>query len=139
MTAAGDKQEAKVALVLVDHGSRSALANAALEEAVRLASERSGGRYVAVLPAHMEIASPTIAEAFDAAVAAGATTVVVGLYFLGPGRHSVADVPEEAARAAARHPGLRFVVSGPLGPDEALADLALQRAAEALAAERSHG
>ena len=133
--AAGEReQSAKVALVLVDHGSRNAQANAALHAAAALVEARSGGRYIAVLPAHMEIAAPGIEEAVASAAAAGATVVVVALYFLSPGRHSSHDVPALAARAAANHPGLRVVVTECLGPDDALADLVLERAARALAA-----
>jgi sirohydrochlorin ferrochelatase len=122
-----------VALVLVDHGSRSEAANRSLEEVAREVGRLAAGRYVAVLPAHMDIASPTIAEAFDAAVAAGARTVVVVLYFLAPGRHSETDVPRLVAEAAARHPGVGFTVSPSLGPHAALASLVLEKAADALA------
>ena len=58
-----------------------------------------------VQPAHMELAEPSIATAFDACVAAGATTVVVAPYFLGPGRHWDSDIPALAAAAAAVIPG----------------------------------
>ena len=92
----------------------------------------AGDRYVAVIAAHMEIASPTISEAFDEAAAAGAELVVVVLYFLAPGRHSFTDVPKLAAEAAERHPGLRFCVTNPLGPDAVLTALALERVREAL-------
>jgi sirohydrochlorin ferrochelatase len=122
-----------VALVLVDHGSRSDAANRSLEDVAREVERLAAGRYVAVLPAHMDIASPTIADAFDAAVAAGARTVIVVLYFLAPGRHSESDVPRLAAEAAARHPGIEYTVSASLGPHAALASLVLDRAADALA------
>jgi sirohydrochlorin ferrochelatase len=125
-----------VALVLVDHGSRNEGSNRSLEKVAREVERLSGQRYVAVLAAHMDLASPTIADAFDAAVAAGARFVVVVLYFLAPGRHSETDVPRLAAEAAARHPGLGHIVSASLGPHAALSSLALDRATEALAAAR---
>lgn len=123
----------KVALVLVDHGSRDADANAVVESAARQLARQAGGRFVAVQAAHMELASPSLREAFAAAAAAGAQLVVVVLFFLAPGRHSKRDIPALAARAAARHPGLRVVVSEPLGDDPRLVDLALIRAEESLA------
>ena len=126
-------QNSNVALVLVDHGSRSEAANRSLEHVAREVGRLAGDRYVAVLPAHMDIASPTVSEAFDAAVAAGAGFVVVVLYFLAPGRHSETDVPRLAAEAAARHPGLAHAVSASLGPHDALVSLVLDRAVEALA------
>ena len=76
---------------------------------------------------HMELAAPTIGEAFDRCVAQGATLVVVHPYFLSPGRHSTADIPRMTAEAAARHPGVRFHVTQPLGLDEKIAALMVQR------------
>ncbi len=60
-------------------------------------------------------AAPSIADAFDACVLDGASTVVVSPYFLSPGRHWQEDLPTLAAAAAARHPGVRFLVAAPLG------------------------
>ena len=127
----------KVALVVVDHGSRAEASNNSLEDVVREIAALAGDRYVAVLPAHMELAAPTIADAFDAAVAGGAGFVVVALYFLAPGRHSENDVPRLAADAAARHPGLGFAVTASLGPHAALSMLVLDRAAEVLRRPRT--
>jgi sirohydrochlorin ferrochelatase len=127
----------RTALVLVDHGSRSDASNASLVAVAREIAELAGGRFVAVLPSHMDLAAPSIADAFDRAVAAGANFVVVALYFLAPGRHSESDVPRLAAQAAARHSGLGYAVTSSLGPDEALSRLVLLRAAEAMEAEGS--
>ena len=71
--------------------------------------------YSIVEPAHMELAEPSIATAFDRCVAQGATSVVISPYFLLPGRHWNQDIPELAAEAAAKHPGVRYLVSAPLG------------------------
>lgn len=121
----------KTALLVIDHGSRQPESNAALDEAVREITAQARGRYVVVLAAHMEIASPSISESFDAAVAAGATHVVGSLYLLSPGRHSKRDVPRLMAEAASRHPGVGFTVTEALGPDPQLATLLLTRAAQA--------
>lgn len=122
----------RIALVVVDHGSRNADSNASLERVAREIGAMAGDRYMAVLPAHMELAAPSIADAFDAAVAAGATFVVVAQYFLAPGRHSAVDVPRLSAEAAARHPGVGHAVAASLGPHAALCALVLDRAAQAL-------
>ena len=71
--------------------------------------------YSIVEPAHMELAEPSIATAFDRCVAQGATSVVISPYFLLPGRHWNQDIPELAAEAATKHPGVRYLVSAPLG------------------------
>lgn len=124
-------------LVVVDHGSRAAASNASLDAVVREIAGLAGDRYMAVLPAHMDLASPSIADAFDEAVARGAAFVVVAQYFLAPGRHSENDVPRLTAEAAARHPGVGFVIAASLGPHAVLSSLVLDRAAEALRPPRS--
>ncbi len=120
-----------VGLVVVDHGSTRPEANRSHEEFVRTWPGRAGVR--TVQPAHMELAEPSLATAFDACVAAGATTVVIAPYFLGPGRHWDSDIPSLAAAAAARHPGVRYLVAAPLGPHPLLADIVEERAAQCLA------
>ena len=112
-------------IILVDHGSKKAAANAMLLDVVALFRRVSGERIVEA--AHMELAEPTIAQAFDACVAQGAGMVVVHPYFLSPGRHSTTDIPRLVAEAAARHPGVRYHVTQPLGLDEKIAQLIVQR------------
>ena len=114
-----------VGLIVVDHGSKKAAANDQLLDVVALFKRVSGSAIVE--PAHMELAEPSIAQAFDRCVAQGATMVVVHPYFLAPGRHSTTDIPRLTAEAAARHPGVRFHVTQPLGLDEKIAALMLQR------------
>ncbi|HXC49630.1 MAG TPA: CbiX/SirB N-terminal domain-containing protein [Candidatus Limnocylindrales bacterium] len=134
-TRAGNRS--RIALIVVDHGSRNEASNASLDAAVREIAALAGDRYIAVLPAHMDLASPTIAEAFDRAAAAGASLVVVALYFLAPGRHSEIDVPRLAAEAAGRHSGIGFVVTACLGPDTAISGLVVARAEAALSLRES--
>ena len=112
------------AVIIVDHGSKLAAANQMLES---LAGQVQRLTTDAVYFAHMDLAEPTIEQAFDAAVAGGADTVFVFPYFLAPGRHSREDIPRMAAQAAARHPGLRWHCSGPIGLDKMLAQLIVRR------------
>ena len=115
------------AILLVDHGSRRDEANAVVGEvAVLVRAEMGEGAIVEA--AHMELAEPTIAEAFDACVAAGADEVVVVPYFLGPGRHATEDVPRLAAEAAKKHPDVRYRVAAALGADPLMARLVMTRA-----------
>lgn len=120
-----------IGLVVADHGSRRSEAN---DQHVRfIRSWPPDPRYVAVEPAHMELAEPSIARAFDACVAAGATTVVVAPYFLGPGSHWDRDLPALAGEAAARHPGVHYLVAAPLGPHPLLRAVVDQRVEHCLA------
>ena len=114
----------KRAIILVDHGSRRPEANAMLEDVARLLRRLTVDT---VLAAHMDLAEPTVAQAFDAAVEAGADFVFVFPYFLSPGRHSREDIPRMCAEAAARHPNVRWHCSGPIGLDPTVAELVLRR------------
>ncbi len=115
------RDDASLGIVVVDHGSARAEANRRHEAFI--ASWRATAPARIVEAAHMELAEPSIATAFDACVRAGATTVVVAPYFLWPGRHWDHDIPELAAAAAASHPGVRHLVTAPLGPHASLLDL----------------
>jgi len=120
-----------LAVVVVDHGSRRAESNESMETFVRASADRL--LYAIVEPAHMELAEPSIGTAFDRCVAAGAVTVVLAPYFLGPGNHWDRDIPALAAEAAARHPGVGWLVTAPLGPHPLLMDLVDRRVDHCLA------
>lgn len=113
------------AILLVDHGSRRDAANEALASAARLVQSMVGA--VIVRHAHMELAPPTIAEAFAQCVAAGATEIVVFPYFLGEGRHVSEDIPRLVLEAAERHPGVAHRVVAPFGGHPGLAEIVLER------------
>lgn len=120
-----------VAVIVVDHGTRRSEANAGFEAFVRASSGQLP--YPIVEPAHMELAEPSIATAFDRCVAAGASTIAIAPYFLGPGNHWDRDIPALAEASAVGHPGVRWLVAAPLGPDPRLLDLAGERLAHCLA------
>ncbi|HEY4929260.1 MAG TPA: CbiX/SirB N-terminal domain-containing protein [Acidimicrobiales bacterium] len=119
-----------VAVIVVDHGSRRSESNESFEAFVRASAGFLA--YPIVEPAHMELAEPSISTAFDRCVAAGATTVAVAPYFLGPGRHWDRDIPALAEAAAAGHPGVRWLVAAPLGPDPELLAIVNRRVAHCL-------
>ena len=114
-----------IGIAIVDHGSRRQEANRRHESFV--ASWRTSSGYPIVEPAHMELAAPSIGAAFDACVAAGATTVVIAPYFLWPGNHWDRDIPALAAEASTRHPDVRYLVTAPLGPHPLLMDIVQDR------------
>jgi sirohydrochlorin ferrochelatase len=113
------------ALLLVDHGSRSPAANRVVAATARKLARRLPGWIVRF--AHMDLAPPSIAEAVDACVAAGAREIVVHPYFLAPGLHSRRDVPALARAAARKHRGVRVRVTAPLGTHDGLVDIVLDR------------
>lgn len=102
-----------IGVILVDHGSRRAESNEMLHRATsRFAAD---SQYEIVEPAHMELADPSIAMAFDRCVQRGAKRVIVFPYFLSPGRHWTEDIPALVARAAQEHPGVEWLVTAPFG------------------------
>ena len=117
------------AILLVDHGSRRAEANAQLEDIAVRVRKREPDRIVQI--AHMELARPSISDGIDACVAAGARAIVVHPFLLAPGRHGSHDIPRLVGEVADLHPGVDIRVSEPLGAHEKLVDVVLQRVAEA--------
>lgn len=111
--------------IIVDHGSRRAESNELLEKVAHQFAEATGHEIVE--PAHMDLASPTLGDAFDRCVARGAGTVVIHPYFLLPGRHWSEDIPSLAAEAAARHAGVRYLVTAPLGLHPLMSDIISDR------------
>jgi sirohydrochlorin cobaltochelatase len=79
----------------------------------------------------VEIALPTLAQGFERCAARGAREIVVCPYFLAPGRHS-RDIARLVAEIRAAYPDLEVAVAEPLGFDERLVDLVLDRADAAI-------
>ncbi len=123
-------QDQAVGVIVIDHGSRRAESNALLLEVAQAFQHSTG---LAILePAHMELAEPTLAEAFGRCVAQGARLVIVHPYFLGPGRHWDQDIPALAAEAAKEHPGVEYRVTAPLGLHPAMLEVMEERVRESL-------
>ena len=116
----------RIGVIVVDHGSRRAESNEMLEQLTRTSiADRLD--YDIVEPAHMELAEPSIATAFDRCVERGATTVVIQPYFLLPGKHWNQDIPELAEQAATAHPGVEYLVAAPFGVHPLMADVVSAR------------
>ncbi len=118
----------KRALILVDHGSLVQEANDMLVEIANMVRQNSRCQFDIVHHAHMELAEPTISQAFDSCVAEGAEEIVVHPYFLAPGRHSTKDIPRMVSEAAKKHPGITHHVTEPLGVDAKIIEVILERA-----------
>lgn len=122
---------ATLGVILVDHGSRRGESNELLVEIVRQFAAASG--LPIVEPAHMELAEPSIATAFQKCAERGAQTIVVFPYFLLPGRHWHEDIPRLAAEAARDYPRVRYLVTAPLALHPLINDIISQRIAHCLA------
>ncbi|KAK2423408.1 sirohydrochlorin ferrochelatase, chloroplastic [Trifolium repens] len=112
-------------VIIVDHGSRRKESNLMLNEFVEMFRQKTG--YQIVEPAHMELAEPSIGDAFQSCVQQGARRVIISPFFLSPGRHWSQDIPSLSAKAAKQHPGVSYIVTAPLGLHELLVDVVNDR------------
>jgi sirohydrochlorin ferrochelatase len=123
-------ERSELGIVIVDHGSRRAQSNEMLPMVVDM--YRQTCPFEIVEPAHMELALPSIADAFARCVEQGAKLVVVHPYFLLPGRHWDQDIPRLAAEAASQHAGLQFLVTSPLSLHPLMAQVIQSRIEQCL-------
>lgn len=128
-----------VGIVVVDHGSKRDESNQLLLDVVSMFRTCSGYRVVEA--AHMELAEPTIREAFDRCVEQGARTVVVLPYFLAPGKHWRDDIPALARKASSQHDDVEYFVADPLGLHPLMAKIMQQRIDDCLKSnlDNTHG
>lgn len=120
----------KTAILLMAHGSRISEANDAVRDIAAMVKEMTGFEIVEV--SYREQHLPNIQQGIDACVAQGAQRVLLMPYFLFIGAHVQEDLPEEMAEARKRHPGVQFAMGGHLGVHRKLAEVAVDRIAEAL-------
>lgn len=113
----------KTGIIIVDHGSRLDESNRMLEQLAELFADRFKEKYSIVEPAHMELAEPSIATAYERCAKRGAKRIVVCPFFLGPGKHWTQDIPRLTAEAAANFPGTQYHVTPTLGIDDLILQL----------------
>jgi sirohydrochlorin ferrochelatase len=113
------------AILLVDHGSRRAEANALIDQVAELLRARLPEAII--ITAHMELAAPSIAEGIEACLDAGATHIKLHPYFLAPGRHTRETIPELVEEALRQLPGISVDITEPMGVHANLIDVVLER------------
>jgi sirohydrochlorin cobaltochelatase len=120
------------AVVVVAHGSRAEEANDAHRA---VAAELDTSVEAAVTAGFLELAEPSIGDAIDGAIAAGATAVAVLPHLLYPGRHLTRDIPGIVDAAAARHPGVAVRLLPAFGADPGVVSLLAAQARAAFPSE----
>jgi len=116
----------RTALLVMVHGSPRPVANEDMYRVVEAVKER--GAFAAVEVGFMECNEPTIPDAVEACVAAGAERVVAVPYFLHTGTHVADDLPTLLEEAQARHPRVEFALGRYLGAAPRLTDILAERA-----------
>ena len=125
MSQTSQSKSSSLGLLVVDHGTRSAEANAPLAElAEKIGSARPDW---VVEHAHMELAEPRFDVGIDLLISRGATRILIHLHFLGIGYHVRETIPQLVANARERHPTVWIETTAPLGDDERLVEIVLDR------------
>jgi sirohydrochlorin ferrochelatase len=129
-------ERARIAILLIAHGSRQASANDDLHElAARLSSQ---GTYPIVEPSFLELAEPELLAGGRRCVELGATRVLMIPYFLSEGVHLRRDLTAARNELNRRHPDVQFILGSPLGPHTLLDQLVAERIRELDPAEPVH-
>jgi sirohydrochlorin cobaltochelatase len=116
------------AIVLFGHGSRDPLWRLPMETvAARL---RTAKPDALVRCAYLELDAPSLPQAVDDVVSAGAQQVTVVPMFLGTGRHAREDLPALVGQLRVAHPQVTFILQKPVGEDRRVLDLIAQIALE---------
>ena len=115
------------ALILFAHGARNPQWREPLERLRALLVARAPALRVDV--AFLELLDPVLADALDAAVAAGVRDITVVPVFIARSGHLLREVPPLLDAARARHPGCTLRMAEPVGESDivlaAMADYAL--------------
>ena len=117
------------AIILFSHGSRDPLWRAPVEAVAARIAAQYPGRSVAC--AYLELCAPSLPDACQALIQAGATQVTVVPMFLGTGKHAREDLPVLVQALREAHPGVQLQVQPAIGEDPRMTALMAQIACEA--------
>ncbi len=117
-------------LLLLGHGSKLSSANRELE--LVAADIKRKDHFSGVTPAFLQMAQPTIEEAFASLTNSGVRRVVVMPFFLYEGVHVTKDIPEEIKTIQEKYPNLLIKLTSYIGPDPLMADICIKRIKTAL-------
>ena len=115
----------KRALIIVDHGSSMPLAEDGLKRAVEMVKKLRPE--ILVKFAHMAVAKPDIMEEIRNCVNDGVDEIFVHPLMLSFGKHVLHDIPRLVKEAAEVYPNIKIQITEPLGIDEKIAELILER------------
>lgn len=114
------------ALLVMVHGSPRPGANSQVLEILDLV--RARGAYDLVQIGFLECNAPSIPEAIELCVRAGAHSVTAVPYFLHTGTHVAIDLPALLEAARLLHPAVTFLLGRYVGQSAALTDILHDRA-----------
>lgn len=107
-------------IILFGHGSRTAEYIRPFE---RIRDTMAAQRPDAVVElGFLELTRPSLDESIECLAGRGITEISVVPIFIGPGRHVLKDLPQLAANAMDRHPGLEISLASPVGEAQEVID-----------------
>lgn len=129
------KSEEDMAVVLIGHGSKLSYGKEVMEEFGRRIEMR--GIFKEVRVAFMQLNSPSIEETLRELAKEGMKNIVAQPVFLADGAHTTEDIPEklkEAFEGAWAEIGkdVKLIYAKPIGVDERIVDILLDRVKEAM-------
>lgn len=116
-------------IILLGHGSRRKEANDSLIEVAQKVGEILERE---VTPAFMGHWEPSLPQAVEAKIEAGAQKVIIMPLFLFRGMHVTVDIREEVREIQEKHPQVEIIFTSELGADDSIAHLASSRIKEAI-------
>ena len=124
------KSNARKAVLIVSHGSKSPQARKEVERLARRLKRETGFPILEI--AFLDVEPPTIGEGAEACVRKGASEITVLLNFLNSGNHVLHDVPRVLEATRRRFPAVRWrttpIIGGHPRITELYADLVKRRA-----------
>ena len=112
-------------VLVIAHGSRAKETETALEDILSMVRAKMPDTVIEC--AFMEFSDRTIEKGVAALADKGVKKVKIVPYFLFMGVHMREDIPSMAAECAAKFPDIEIETGGPLGTDERLADILVDR------------
>ncbi|RJS69101.1 sirohydrochlorin nickelochelatase [Methanophagales archaeon] len=131
--------EEDIAVVLIGHGSRLPYGKEVMEELRRRLEMRA--MFKVVRTAFMQINTPSIEDALRELARSGIKNIIALPVFLADGAHTKEDIPEKLKAAFAGEwaeigRGVNLIYGKPIGVDERIVDILIDRVKEAAAARQ---
>jgi len=119
-------KDKKDIILLAGHGSRQKDTEGLKQVAHNLHTlMHPGCKKKCVISAYLQFMEPTISQAIEDSVQAGAKRIIIHPFFLGKGVHVTKNIPELIKKAKSIHPDVEFICTAPLGTQEKIAEVVL--------------
>jgi len=119
-------KDKKDIILLAGHGSRRKDSEGLNQVARNLHTlMHPGCKKKCVRSAYLQFMEPTISQAIENSVKAGAKRIIIHPFFLGKGVHVTKNIPELIKKAKAIHPDVEFICTEPLGTQKKIAEVVL--------------